>query len=403
MIVINDFISKYVTKRSKSLFHQDLEKYNSEITKILLNKKILVIGGAGSIGSEFILQCLKFKVKSLSVIDINENALTELTRNLRNSNDILMPQDYSTYPIDYADPICKKIIKEHNGFDIIANFSAHKHVRSEKDVFSLEAMINNNVLKTWKFLKFLKTLPPEHYFSVSTDKAANPVNMMGASKKIMEDVIFSFSNRFSVKSARFANVAFSNGSLPAGFLNRIAQKQPLAAPTDIYRYFVSPPESGELCLLANTLGKNKEIFFPKLEKTQMLTFTKIAEDLLKYYGYTPYYCKSEEEAKKFFLNNTDTKKTGLYPVFFTQSDTTGEKNEEEFVCKSEVPDLSRFHSIGVISNQDIKTEFEIDSMINRIDECIKSSACKQDIVELFQEYIPTFNHIERNKSLDTKL
>ena len=262
MFNLERFINTYVTKRDSSLFLPDIEANKEELSRKIEGKSVLVIGGAGSIGSSFIKALLPFKPQSLVVVDTNENALTELTRDLRSSALLSSSCDYITYPMDFASPVFKKMFKKREGFNIVGNFSAHKHVRSEKDIYSVESLIQNNVLHAKELLDLLSEFPPEEYFCVSTDKAANPVNIMGASKRIMEDVIFTYSDRFPVKTARFANVAFSNGSLPAGFIKRIEKLQPLSAPSDVKRYFVSPEESGQICLLSCILGENRAIFFP---------------------------------------------------------------------------------------------------------------------------------------------
>ena len=237
MFDLDKFIENYVTKRSQSMFLKDIEKNRDKLSEKINGKKILVIGGAGSIGFSFIKAILPFKPASLIVVDINENALAELTRDLRSTKGMYVPEDYVSYPMDFASSVFEKMFRSRDGFDIVANFSAHKHVRSEKDIYSVEALLQNNVLHAKKLLDLLVEFPPDEYFCVSTDKAANPVNIMGASKRIMEDVIFSYSDRFPVKTARFANVAFSNGSLPAGFLSRIQKLQPLSAPSDVKEIF----------------------------------------------------------------------------------------------------------------------------------------------------------------------
>ena len=254
MFRLDAFISEYVTKRSGSMFLDDIEKNHGLLYQRIENKKVLVIGGAGSIGSSFIKSLLPFKPSALVVVDTNENALAELTRDIRATKGLFVPEEYITYPMDFATPVFERMFTARGGFDIVGNFSAHKHVRSEKDVYSIEALLRNNVLNAKKLLDLMAKYPPEEYFCVSTDKAANPVNIMGASKRIMEDLIFSYSDQFPVKTARFANVAFSNGSLPAGFLQRISKLQPISAPLDIKRYFVSPEESGQICMLACILG-----------------------------------------------------------------------------------------------------------------------------------------------------
>ena len=288
MFNLNNFIGEYVTKRTQSMFISDIVTYKDELRKKIENKTVLVIGGAGSIGSSFIKALLPFKPSALVVVDINENSLAELTRDLRSTPNLYMPDDYIPYPMDFSSSVFEKMFKSRGGFDIIGNFSAHKHVRSEKDIYSVESLIQNNILHAKKLLDLLVQYPPEEYFCVSTDKAANPVNIMGASKRIMEDVIFAYSDKFPVKTARFANVAFSNGSLPAGFIARLQKLQPISAPSDVQRYFVSPEESGQICMLACMLGKNREVFFPKLEKEQMMRFDQIATLFLKENGFEVY-------------------------------------------------------------------------------------------------------------------
>lgn len=295
---LNRFISENITSRAQSMFEFDINQNKLLLSNKIDDKTVLVIGGAGTIGSSFIRALLRFKPKSLVVVDINENGLTELTRDLRSTNNLFIPDDYVTYPMSYSDSVFYKMFKSREGFDIVANFSAHKHVRSEKDVFSVEALIKNNVINAKRLLDILESYPPEHFFCVSTDKAANPVNIMGGSKKIMEDMIMTYSQKFPVTTARFANVAFSNGSLPQGFLERISKKQPISAPNDVTRYFVSPEESGQICLLACILGNTGEIYFPKLREEQVMTFSNMAIKLLEANGYDLDYCNTEEEAIK---------------------------------------------------------------------------------------------------------
>ena len=284
MFNLDEFISKYVIKRDESLFAKDLESHQSELHEAIYNSKVCVIGGAGSIGSSFIKELIKYNPSALYVIDTNENALAELVRDIRSNNKLICPKIFNCYAVSYYDPIFEKIFLNEKGFDIVANFSAHKHVRSEKDQYSVEMLIENNVLKAKKLLDLLKKYPPKHFFCVSTDKAANPVNIMGASKRIMEDLVMSYNSFYKVNTARFANVAFSNGSLPASWLVRLQKNQPLVAPMDVKRYFVSPQESGQICLLACILGKGGEIFFPKISQDQMMSFNEICDSLLKRIG-----------------------------------------------------------------------------------------------------------------------
>ena len=259
---LDSFISRQVTGRPQSLFAPDVETHRETLRREIAGKKVCVIGGAGSIGSAFIREVLRFHPSSLVVADLSENGLAELTRDLRSTEGLDVPEDYRTYTLDFADPVFEAIYREAGGFDIVANFSAHKHVRSEKDRYSVRALLQNNDLKARRLLDLLAQIPPRHFFCVSTDKAAGPVNVMGASKRIMEDLIFAYKDVFKVTTARFANVAFSNGSLPDSWMHRLQKRQPLVAPNDVRRYFVSPEESGQICLLACILGRSGEVFFP---------------------------------------------------------------------------------------------------------------------------------------------
>lgn len=399
---LDKFIAEYVTKRQKSMFLADIVRSQEKLREKIEGKTVLVIGGAGSIGSSFIRAILPFRPKALVVVDINENALTELTRDLRSTQKMYMPDDYITYPMDYAAPVFKKMFTARDGFDIVANFSAHKHVRSEKDVYSIEALIQNNVLHAKELLELLAQYPPEEYFCVSTDKAANPVNIMGASKRIMEDVVFSYSDKFPVKTARFANVAFSNGSLPAGFLERISKFQPISAPLDVKRYFVSPEESGQICLLACMLGENREIFIPKLKEAQMMTFDSIAISLLKAQGYDALLCNSDKEALRKIENLVNGSKE--YPVYFSISDTSGEKTYEEFYTVSETVDMARFESLGVIVGKKIPEREKIDYLFKELNGIFaKKITTKEEIVRVLSRYMPDFEHMEKGKSLDGKM
>ena len=396
------FISKHVTKRNKSMFVNDINLHRDELISKIQGKTVLVIGGAGSIGSSFIKAVLPFKPSTLIVVDTNENALAELTRDLRSTKGMFVPDDYVPYPMDFASPVFEKMFRQRGGFDIVGNFSAHKHVRSEKDIYSVESLLQNNVLHAKLLLDLLVEYPPEEYFCVSTDKAANPVNIMGASKRIMEDVIFAYSDKFPVKTARFANVAFSNGSLPAGFLSRIQKLQPLSAPSDVKRYFVSPEESGQICMLACMLGKNREIFFPRLEEEQMMTFDAIGTALLEEHGYEVLRCSSDDEA----IDKAEELKEGSnkYPVHYSLSDTSGEKGYEEFYTDLECVEFNRFKSLGVVTGKEIPNKTNIDELFNRLNDVLnKEITTKDEVVEIMKDYLPNFNHIETGKSLDSKM
>lgn len=402
MFILEKFINKNIIKRNQSMFAEDIENKKQELSEKIYNKSILVIGGAGSIGSSFIKAILPFKPASLVVVDTNENALAELTRDLRSTKGMYVPDDYITYPMDFASPVFEKMFRKRGGFDIVGNFSAHKHVRSEKDIYSVEALLQNNVLHAKLLLDLLAEFPPEEYFCVSTDKAANPVNIMGASKRIMEDVIFSYSDKFPVKTARFANVAFSNGSLPAGFLARIAKLQPLSAPSDVKRYFVSPEESGQICMLACMLGNNREIFFPKLRDAQMMRFDTIATNLLHEHGFEVLECASDEEA----INKAEALKEGskLYPVHYSGSDTSGEKPYEEFFTDEESVDMERLQALGVITGKQVTDKKKVEVLFDKLSaEFAKEETSKETIIKIMQEYLPNFDHIETGKSLDSKM
>jgi len=402
IIDINKFISKYVIKRQQSMFISDIKNNYEMLCEKISDKTILVIGGAGSIGSSFIKCILPFKPKALVVVDTNENGLAELSRDLRSTKGMFIPDDYITYPIDFSSSVFQKMFRKRKGFNIVANFAAHKHVRSEKDIYSIEALIRNNVLNVKKVMELLVEFPPDVYFCVSTDKAANPVNIMGASKRIMEDMIFSYSNKFQVKTARFANVAFSNGSLPSGFLERIKKLQPISAPLDVKRYFVSPEESGQICMLSAMLGENREIFFPKLSETHMISFDVIATNLLEECGYKVIKCNSELEA--IYLSEELKSGSKNYPVVYTRSDTSGEKMFEEFYTGSEVLDMNRFLSLGVIIDKKIPDKNELDLLFENINFILKNEYTKKsDILNVLKSYLLDFQHIETGKTLDSKM
>ena len=403
------FINNYVTHRSVSMFAADIEANKEGLTAEIKGKKVCVIGGAGSIGSSFIKAVLRFEPKSVVVVDLNENGLAEIVRDVRSTYGLYVPDEFRCYTLNFADPIFERIFREEKGFDIVANFSAHKHVRSEKDRYSVQALIENNDIKAKKLMDLLTVYPPKHFVCVSTDKAANPVNIMGASKRIMEDLVMAYNKYFKVTTARFANVAFSNGSLPDGWLHRIQKQQPLAAPSDVKRYFVSPEESGQICMLACILGKPGEVFFPKLGEDQMLTFSSICDDFIKAQGFEKDLCQSDEEAKhKAAALNLETwnlkLETPKYPVVYFGSDTTGEKAYEEFYVPGEKIDMQRFQSLGVVEQTTRHNMDEVNTFFDNLESIFqKDDFTKAQVVEAIKEFIPNFEHEEKGKNLDQKM
>lgn len=402
MLNIDKFISENVTGRDRSLFIDDIKNNEEALRHEIEGKKVLVIGGAGSIGSSFIKAILPFRPAKLTVVDLNENGLAELTRDIRSRADLTVPDDYVTYTLDFDSPIFRRIFKEAAGFDIVANFSAHKHVRSEKDRHSVQALLENNVVKAKRLLDLLAEYPPRRFFCVSTDKAANPVNIMGASKRVMENLIMAYTDKFNVTTARFANVAFSNGSLPAGFIERVMKRQPVVAPNDVRRYFVSPEESGQICMLACVLGKNGEVFFPKLGEEKMVKFSTIADRFLRSLGYEPKQCASDDDAKRFAAEmQEDTK---AWPVAYFRSDTTGEKDFEEFVVDGEQTDMERFSALGVITGSKYRSRKEVEEFIGRLEEIFSNvDFTKEDVVKALKDFLPNFEHEEKGKNLDQKM
>jgi len=399
---VDDFISSAVTGRRSSLFGDDLAAHESQLRAGIEGKSVLVIGGAGTIGSSFIRALLPFHPARLVVVDISENGLTELTRDLRSTAGQYVPADFLTYPISFGDAVFVRMLRAEGPFDIVAHFAAHKHVRSEKDRYSIEAMLENNVLSTARLLDLLLESPPEHFFCVSTDKAANPANVMGASKKLMEEAVLAYAAELPATTARFANVAFSNGSLPAGFLERLAKHQPLSAPSDVLRYFVSPEESGQLCLLACITGEPGDIFFPRLEQPQMLTFSSIADALLERLGYEAVQCASEDEARA--LAASLGRRNTRWPVYYFTSDTSGEKGFEEFYTNTETVDWERFTALGVVkgrTSQNVAGIRQLGSDLRGL--FAQPELSKEEIVAVLTRLVPTFHHVETGRSLDQKM
>ena len=384
------------------MFVPDIEANKERLTREIKGKKVCVIGGAGSIGSSFIKAILRFEPGSVVVIDLNENGLAELVRDVRSTDGLYVPDSFRCYTLNFADPIFERIFREEKGFDIVANFSAHKHVRSEKDKYSVQALIENNDIKAKKLMDLLTVYPPRHFFCVSTDKAANPVNIMGASKRIMEDLVMAYNRYFKVTTARFANVASSNGSLPDGWLQRIQKRQPLAAPSDVKRYFVSPEESGQICMLACILGNPGEIFFPKLGEDQMLTFSAICDDFVKAEGFGKKECASDAEARRFAAEMGDDNPD--YPVVYFRSDTTGEKAYEEFYVPGEKLDMDRFESLGVVQQTTRHSMDEVNDFFQELETLFADeNFTKEDVVRAIKSFIPNFEHEEKGKNLDQRM
>ena len=387
--------------RTKELFRDDIDMYEEKLSSEVSSSSFLVIGGAGSIGQAVTKEIFKRNPKKLHVVDISENNMVELVRDIRSSFGYING-DFATFALDIGSLEYDAFIKADGKYDYVLNLSALKHVRSEKDPYTLMRMIETNVFNTDKTLEQSIKNGVKKYFCVSTDKAANPVNMMGASKRIMEMFVNRRSKQIDVSMARFANVAFSDGSLLHGFNQRIQKNQPIVAPNDIKRYFVTPQESGELCLMSCIFGENRDIFFPKLsENLHLITFSQIAVKYLESLGYEPYLCQTENEARE--LVKTLPSK-GKWPCLFTASDTTGEKDFEEFFTENETLDMNKFENLGIIKNEAIYDE----DKLNNFEKTIKNfksnlSWNKEDIVKEFFKLIPDFGHKETGKYLDGKM
>ena len=388
-------------KRKNYLFTKDIKKHETELKTEISKSRFLVIGGAGTIGLAVTKEIFFRNPQKLHVVDISENNLVELVRDIRSSFGYING-DFKTLALDVGSVEFDSFWKNDGEYDYVLNLSALKHVRSEKDPFTLMRMIEVNILNTIKTIERCIENEVKKYFCVSTDKAANPVNMMGASKRIMEMYANKYSEKIDISMARFANVAFSDGSLLHSFENRISKKQPIVAPNDVRRYFVTKKESGELCLMSCLFGENRDIFFPKLnENLHLITFSEIAEKYLKQRNYEAYLCENEKQARELvgILPNE-----GKWPCLFSSSDTTGEKDYEEFFTENENLDLDRFDNLGIIKNKLNYNEQFLDHFLNKIQEYrINLSWSKKELVALFNTMLPNFNHIERNKNLDAKM
>jgi FlaA1/EpsC-like NDP-sugar epimerase len=387
--------------RMAELFGEDIAANERELSRLVSGSRFLVIGGAGSIGQAVTQEIFRRNPRLLHVVDISENNMVELVRDIRSSMGY-SDGEFATFAIDAGSDIFDAFVENGPGYDYVLNLSALKHVRSEKDPYTLMRMVDVNVFNTDKTMRQAKAKGARKYFCVSTDKAANPVNMMGASKRIMEMFLMRRSVEMPVSTARFANVAFSDGSLLYGFNRRMEKDQPLAAPNDVRRYFVTPKESGELCLLSCLLGENRDLFFPKLDPTEsLITFSEIAEKYLQRLGYEPVRCATEDEAR---CRVGELKPKRKWPVYFFASDTTGEKDYEEFYTDREKLDFDRFQSIGVIKNDADYDEEKLKSFESRIDVMrARGQWTRGDLIELFNDTIPEFMHKETGKFLDGRM
>jgi len=387
--------------RERALFTEDIASHEEGMAKIIQSASFLVIGAAGSIGQAVTKEIFKRNPALLHCLDINENNLVELVRDIRSSLGYIKG-DFRTFVIDTGSFEFESLIKSEHEYDYVLNLSALKHVRSESDPYSLMRMVEVNIINTVKSLNFLKDTPIKKYFCVSTDKAANPVNMMGASKRIMEMFLIRHNEEVNISTARFANVAFSDGSLLDGFNYRFSKKQPLAAPSDIKRYFVTPQESGELCLMSCLYGKNMDIFFPKLdEELHLVEFSEIAKRYLLSKGYTPYLCQNEDEARKDIDSYIKKKK---WPCYFEKSNTTGEKSFEEFFTDKEALDLKSYEDIGIVKNTNSIDAAVLDDFFDTI-LLLQSSMkwTKEDILDAFKKCLPDLDHVEKSWYLDEKM
>lgn len=387
--------------REKELFRFDILAHEVELKRIVSESSFLVLGGAGSIGQAVSREIFKRNPKKLHVVDISENNMVELVRDIRSSFGYI-DGDFQTFALDIGSLEYDAFIKADGKFDYVLNLSALKHVRSEKDPYTLMRMIDVNVFNTDKTIQQSIDAGAKKYFCVSTDKAANPVNMMGASKRIMEMFLMRKSEQMAISTARFANVAFSDGSLLHGFNQRIQKRQPIVAPNDIKRYFVTPQESGELCLMSCIFGENRDIFFPKLsEDLHLISFADIAVKYLEQIGFEPYLCETEEEARQLAHMLPEQ---GKWPCLFTASDTTGEKDFEEFFTDKEELDMSRFENLGIIKNDPLYEQELLALFESSIAEMKGERAwTKEQIVKLFFTMIPSFGHKETGKYLDSKM
>lgn len=388
--------------KREALFATDIEIYSEDLKSIVASSRFLVIGGAGSIGQAVCREIFKRDPKLLHVVDISENNLVELVRDLRSSIGY-GSGEFETFCLDCGSSEFAAMLRMNKrGYDFVLNLSALKHVRSESDPFTLMRLVRTNVFNSIQTIRQAREHGAQKYFCVSTDKAANPVNLMGASKRIMELFMMRESQSIDTAMARFANVAFSDGSLLHGFSQRLLKGQPLSAPSDVQRYFVTPQEAGELCLLSTLYGENLDVFFPKLAKElHLIRFSDIAQSFLLNRGYEPVSCESEQEAR---ARVDELSSIGKWPCYFFETDTTGEKPFEEFYTDEEHIDWERFGSIGIIRNKSSYNDSALMYFERGINALIeKGYWTKADLVDLYRDLLPDLVHIETGKYLDQRM
>jgi FlaA1/EpsC-like NDP-sugar epimerase len=402
MQIIMDELLRRILKRSGSMFYEDMSLHRGAIRDAVAGARIIVIGAAGSIGSAFVKQLIPYRPGALHLVDISENNLVEVVRDLR-SSPLSLPEDFMTYAVAMGSEEFERLLDAQGDYDYVVNFSALKHVRSEKDPFSLMRMYNTNVLHVKRLLEMLAGTGVRKHFSVSSDKAANPASVMGATKIFMERILLAYSGRVAFSTARFANVAFSDGSLLHGFLQRLAKRQPFSAPYDVKRYFISHEEAGQLCLLSCFLGDNRDIYFPKLDETKdVLTFSQIAEMVLAAYGLEPDRCASEEEAKEKAARLGSAEKS--WPCYFFESDTTGEKPYEEFYTAADLVNLDHYHNVGVISQQAWTDMDKLERALAAFEAIRRAPKWqKEDMVDAIRIIVPELEHEEKGRNLDQKM
>lgn len=393
----SDLLLSEILGRRRSLFADDVLRHRQQLAREIDGKRLLVVGAAGSIGAAFVKQIMAFRPAVVHMVDLNENTLVEVVRDLR-SSPLDLPAELRTFSIDFASPAFARFAASHGPWDIFVNFSAVKHVRSERDVFSLMRMVETNVEALAEFLSLPAAKQLTRVFSVSTDKSVRPANLMGATKNLMEKVMFDGDRPWVATSARFANVAFSAGSLLEGFVMRLDKKQPLAAPTDTRRYFISHEEAGQLCLLGAFLGQDREVVFPKLDhEADLIGFADIATAFLRHNGLQPWLCATEAEARNI------TVPAGHWPCWFSPSETSGEKTYEEFCRFDDIVDAERFAAAGIVREQAPPTGL-VPTFLDRI-AAIRAGGQwhKADVVSAIAEAVPELEHVERHKSLDEKM